>query len=208
MGAGQDALLLDALAGSQGQLQAEKLVKGQAAAGLLLSLHGMRKVNLVQGPGQCHEPVIGHDLGRKEVRDVTLVSQGAGDDTPHPGGRDSLAGRVHRQYAGQGLRSLAAVEFLHEGGLHLLEAVGKGDLAREGHLVAALQLVGNPGLAKEGDLHDARGVRHVDLGNLQTGTGPLERDLVHRALDRGLHAQVGMRDVRQVREVQIAMGHM
>ena len=95
-----------------------------------------------------------------------------------------------------------------EGRLHLLEAVGELNLARERDDVALVDLVGDPGLAEEGRLDDAGLVQHVHLHDLHAGRGRLSVTLSTVPTTVTSLAHVGHADGHDVGEVEVAMRHM
>ncbi len=140
---------LNGLAAEKGHLETEELVVGEAPSSLLGGGKGLREVDLADGTRERHEPMARGKRGGQPVCHVPHVGEGTRHDAAHPGGGDALPHGMHGQNAPVGRGAGVRIENLVEGRAHPLEAVGKLDLARERHLVAALDLLGQPGLPKE-----------------------------------------------------------
>ena len=220
------ALERDGLTGEQGRLQAQKLVEGEAAPGVLGGDERAGEVRLAKGAGLGHEAVRGHEGGRHEVAGVAVVGERGRGDAAHPRRREPLGDAVDGQDAGVGRRlpgSLRAAtpsplrarlalgrlaHHLVELRPHLPESVGERHLARDGELVTHVELLGQPRLLEEGAHDDARVVHERHLHELHARLGALERDLVHHAHERDLAAHVGAPDGSHAREVEVAVRHV
>ena len=115
---------------------------------------------------------------------------------------------MHGQHTAVGGGPGIGVKHLMKGRAHLLEAVGELHLPRKCHLVAAFDLVSEPGLAKEARGEDTRRVDHVELHHCKARSGSLEFDLVDGSHNGDLAAHVRMADGHHVGVVHVAMGHM
>ena len=203
-----DVAQLDGLAAEKGHLEAEELVVGKAPSSLLGRGKGLRKVDLADSTRERHEPVARGERGRQPVCHVPHVGKGARDNAAHPGGGDTLPHRMHGQNAPVGRGAGVRIENLVEGRPHPLEAVGKLDLARERHLVAALDLLGQPGLPEEARREHTRLVEHVELDHREARPRPLELHLVDGAHHRDLAAHVCMAYGNHVGVVNVAVRDM
>ena len=202
---GADVSQLKGLAAEKGHLKAEELVVGEALSSLLGGGKGLREVDLANGTRKRHEPVSRGKRGGQPVRNVPHVGKGARDNAAHPGGGDALPHRMHGQNTPVGRGAGVRIENLVKGRPHPLEAVGKLDLARERHLVAALDLLGQPGLPEEARREHAGLIEHEELDHRETRPRPLELHLVDGAHHRDLGTHVRMANGHHMRVVHVAV---
>ena len=202
------ALQLHELSRAQGQLQGQELVVGKPPPGLLRGCLGLGKVHLAYRTREAHEVVARHQARRHRVAHVAAVRNRGRDYAPHPRCSDALPHRVDGQHAGVAARSVIGAQNLVEGRLHLLEAVGEGDLAGERDPVALVHLLRNPGLAEEGGHYEPRGVHGRYLHDLHAWLGPLQVHAVNRRNNGRVHAHVRPANGQHVGEVQVTAGQV
>ena len=208
--AGLHAGELDLASGEKGQLEAEQLVVGEPPAREARGRHGRREVDVAQGTSERHEAAAGGERRRQPVADVGGVGDGRGDDPAHPACGEALGDGMDGQDARVAAGAALPRHDLVERGLHLPEAVAKGHLARERDGVPLVHLLGDPRLAEERGDEDARLVHDGELDNLHVGPGARAAlvDPVDRGDDRGVAPHVGTGDLGDVREVEVAVGHV